>query len=241
MNRYSFIGKGDVLLRAGTDALYGSRQCKQGEPIGYFSDVFVSLDFSIIEKIAKSGTSNLLGSSDYKPSAFVISGIKTSDTFLDLVYKAKKGESKLRTIIKKLNSSGGVLYLPLNLNDELLNDIFVYTSTTKERVQDFTVDYSNNTINGLVDGQYTIFYKIKREANMTYSLISNNIPVMSIEVNVRGNINGKDGELVLHLNKTKLLVNPNLNLNNDNPFVDSLEFGVLDENKEIVEVSYYEK
>jgi len=239
MNRYSFTGKGNILLRAATSGKYGSKNYEQGEPIAYFTDVNLGLDFSVIEKVPKAGTSNLLGSSDYKPSALFVSSIKTSDSLLSLVYKKQENETKQKTIIKNLDSIDGILYLPVSLDEEILNDIFIYSVNSKERMSTFTLNNTDQSILGLPDGKYTIFYKIRKVAKNTFALVSNNMPNMSAELQILGNINGKTGEAIIHLNKIKLMVSPSMDFNSSEPFTDTLEFGILDDSGSIVEVNYY--
>ena len=238
MNRYSFTGKGNILLRAATNGKYGSKNYEQGEPIAYFTDVNLALDFSVIEKVPKTGTSNLLGSSDYKPSALYVTSIKTSDSLLSLVYKKQENETKQKTIIKNLESLDGVLYLPVLLDEEVLNDIFIY-STDKQRITTFTFNNTDKSILGLPNGKYTIFYKIRKVAKNTFALVSNNMPNMSAELQILGNINGKTGDAVIHLNKIKLMVSPSMDFNSNEPFTDTLEFGILDDAGSVVEVNYY--
>lgn len=236
MNKYSFTGSGNILIKAGVAAKYGSRSFLVGEPIAYFTDVSVEVIFSNADKIANQGISNLTSDSKAEPSFLRVENVKTTESLQSLLYKKQVGNTKHKTEVKKLTSTSGIMFLPMSSEDVLLPQIFVYDSE-QNRVTGYNIGV-DNTITGLGDGVYTVFYSIDKIANSTYFLETPSLPNMSIEVTVIGNLNGKTGEVVLHLNNVKLLSRPTLDFDSNNPFVDVLEFVIL-KDKELVEVSYY--
>lgn len=236
MNKYSFTGSGNILIKAGVAAKYGSRSFLVGEPIAYFTDVSIEVIFSNTDKIASQGISNLTSDSKAEPSILRVENVKTTESLQSLLYKKQVNNTKHKTEVKKLVSESGVMFLPLSTEDVLLQPIFIYDEN-QTRITGYNVA-ADNSILGLGDGKYTVFYSVDRVANSTYFLDTPTLPNMSLEVTVVGNLNGQHGEIVLHLNNAKLLSRPALDFNSNNPFVDALEF-VLHKDKEPVEVNYY--
>lgn len=236
MNRYSFSGKGNILLKAGSTGVYGSSSFSTGEPIAYFTDVNIDVIFSGIDKIARTGTSNLTADSKAEPSMLRISGIKSTDSLQSLLYKKKENQTKNKTIIKSLTSNLGSMYLPIQGDEVLVGDLFIYNNL-KEKMTQYTLEPLGKII-GLPNGQYTVFYSINSESISTFSLETPQTPNMQAQIVIDGNVNGQTGQLVLNLNAIKLLTEPTMNFNIESPFVDNLEFVILN-TKDPVEVNYY--
>lgn len=236
MNQYSFIGNGNILIKAGITGKYGNRNFAAGEPIAYFTDVSVELVFSNEDKIASQGINNLTSDSKSEPSILRVQNVKTTSSLQSLLYKKQNNSTKHKTEVKKLTSSGGVMFLPLSTDDVLVQPLFIYDDS-QSKMGGYTVS-GENSILGLPNGTYTVFYSVDRSANSTFSLETPSMPNMSVEVSVEGNLNGQNGLVVMHLKNAKLLSRPTLNFNSANPFVDTLEF-VIHKDKEAIEVNYY--
>ena len=237
MNRYSFTGKGNILIKAGASATYGGKQFAANEPIAYFTDIMVDVAFSNIDKVSKQGIANLAADSKAEASTIFVRNIKTSESLQSLLYKKQTNNTKDKTEIKSLTSSGRSLYLPINMGDVVNPEIFIYDSN-KGRITSFNL-MANGEIVGLTDGTYTVFYSVSKIANSTYSLETPILPNMSVEITAIGNLNGVTGEVVLHIGSVKLLSRPQIDLTSDTPFVDTLEFAIFSNNKEALEVNYY--
>lgn len=237
MNRYSFTGKGNILIKAGAAGTYGGKQFAAHEPIAYFTDVLVDVAFSSIDKVSKQGIANLAADSKAEVSTVVVQNVKTSESLQTLLYKKQVNNTKDKTEVKNLTSTGGFLYLPISTGDVVNPEIFIYDSN-KGRITSFTLG-ENGVILGLTDGAYTVFYSVSKIANSTYSLETPILPNMSLEITAKGNLNGISGEVVLHLGSVKLLNRPQIDLTSDTPFVDTLEFAIFNNNKEALEVNYY--
>jgi hypothetical protein len=236
MNKYSFTGSGNILIRAAVAAKYGSRSFVVGEPIAYFTDVTIEVVFSNSDKIANQGISNLVSDSKAEPSILRVESVKTTESLQSLLYKKQTNNTKNKTEVKKIASSGGILYLPISSEDVLSTSLFIY-DINQNKIETYTIG-ADNTILGLTNGTYTVFYSISKVSNSTFFLESPSLPIMALEVSVKGNLNGKTGEVVLHFNNTKLLSRPTFDFNAENPFVESLEF-VIQKDKDLVEVNYY--
>lgn len=236
MNRYSFTGKGNILIKAGASGAYGGKQFAAHEPIAYFTDVIVDVAFSNVDKVSRQGTANLAADSKAEASTIVVQNIKTSESLQSLLYKKQTNNTKDKTEVKSLISTGGFLYLPINTGDVVNPEIFIYDSN-KGRITSFTLA-ADGIILGLTDGTYTVFYSVSKLANSTYSLETPTLPNMSLEITAIGNLNGTTGEVVLHIGSVKLLSRPQIDLTNDLPFVDTLEFAIFS-NKDGLEINYY--
>lgn len=236
MNRYSFTGKGSILLRAVVSGKYGDKNYDIGEPIAYFTDAEVSINFAYQEKIPRVSIENLTVAAKSSPSFLTISNIKITDSVQSLLYKKQENKTKNQTIVKNLTSSGGLLFLPLESDEEIIGQIFIY-DVFKERVTTYTFSGSNNSITGLQDGRYTIFYSISKVSAATFFLDTPTLPYLSAEIEVVGNLKGSTGSAVIHLNKVALLTRPTLDFNTETPFVDTLEFAILSDKE--AEVNYY--
>lgn len=236
MNRYSFSGKGNILIKAGASAAYGGKSYLANEPIAYFTDVIISLDFSNSDKIASRGIENLTSDSKSEPSILRVQNIKSSESLLSLLYKKQTNNTKNKTVIKSLSSEDGSLFIPIQSEQTLNSEIFIYNSN-KVLMSEYEVS-EDGVVSGLPDGQYTIFYSINSIANSTFSLETPSLPNMKIELSVVGNLNGQGGEVVLHLNNVKMLSRPILDFIDESPFVETLEF-VIQKDRSPVEVNYY--
>lgn len=236
MNRYSFNGKGNILIKAGVSAVYGGKSYLANEPIAYFTDVIISLDFSNSDKIASRGIENLTSDSKSEPSILRVQNIKSSESLLSLLYKKQTNNTKNKTVIKSLSSEDGSLFIPIQSEQTLNSEIFIYNSN-KVLMSEYEVS-EDGVVSGLPDGQYTIFYSINSIANSTFSLETPSLPNMKIELSVVGNLNGQGGEVVLHLNNVKMLSRPILDFVDESPFVETLEF-VVQKDRSPVEVNYY--
>lgn len=237
MNRYSFTGKGKVLIKTVAAGRYGADIFEANEPIAYFTDILIDVVFNNTDKIARQGSANLLGDSKSEASIIRVSNIKTSESLQSLLYKKQNNKTKNKTIIKSLVSSGGILVLPLESDQVLTGDMFIYNQNQVKQTG-YTVDTVNHLVNGLTNGTYIIFYSVNSTSNSTYSLETPTMSNMSLEIVVDGNLNSMTGELVMHLNKVQLLSRPTLDFNSNTPFADTLEFLIL-KNDEGVEVNYY--
>ena len=237
MDRYSFTGKGRVLIKAAITAPYGGVDYIANEPIAYFSDVMVTINFANTEKIARTGTDNFLADSKSSASVLRIENINTNDSLQSLLYKRQESNSKARTIVKAITSAGGIAYLPILTGQTLTGTLFIYLEGSKERQTGFVVDEFGK-ITGLDDGRYKVFYNLDSVARSTFHLENPSLPNLAAEIYIDGNLNGVTGEAVIHLAKLSLLSRPTLDFTSDNPFVDSLEFLIL-KDKEIPEVNYY--
>lgn len=237
MNRYSFSGKGNVLIKANSQAKYGNQNFDAKEPIAYFTDVMISVSFANSEKIARSDIKNLAVESKSEPSILTIENIKTSESLLALLYKKEEEHRNNQTYVKKIISSAeGEIFLPIQSDEVLEPLIFIYDEN-KNRILDFILN--DSMIENLSPNTtYIVFYSVEKPAKSTYSLETPAMPYLSAEIHVLGNVNEKTGEVVLHLNTLQLLSRPTLDFNSDNPFVDTLEFVII-HSKEPVEVNYY--
>ena len=238
MDRYSFFGKGSILIKALSPGSYGDTVREANEPIAYFTEVLISISFSNVEKVAKTGVENLLGDSKAAPALLRVQGIKTNESLQSLLYKKQSNTSKVRTIIKDVVATGGTVYLPISEGQTLLPEIFIYKKLTKEKDVGYSVDLNTGIITGLSNETHTVFYKLDSNAYATYQLENPNIPNLSVEVFIDGNLNEKTGSAVLHLDKVKLLSKPSLDFTSKDPFIDSLEFAILSD-KSAAEVNYY--
>lgn len=236
MNRYSFTGKGSILIKAGVAAKYGSKSFDAGEPIAYFTNININLSFDNADKIASKGTKNLAVNSVSNPSLLSITGIKSTESLQSLLYKKKEDVNNYKTEIFKAESINGEIFIPIQNGETLNNNIFVYADE-KTKVTTFNLDLIDNKITGLDEGLFTVFYSVNKEANSTYSLETPTMPNLAAEITVIGNLNGRTGKVVLHLNSLQILSRPALDFTSETPFVDVLEFAIL--HKDAVEVVYY--
>lgn len=236
MNRYSFSGKGNILIKAGTSGSYGGKVFDAGEPIAYFTDVMIDLAFNNLDKVSNQGIANLAVDSKSEPSLLRVQNIKVSESLQSLLYKKETNQTKNKTSISQIVSEDGLAFLPMTTGEVLSGEIFIY-KLDKERITDFTFS-PDGQISGLQNGTYLFFYSVNKTAVSTYFLQTPIMPYVSAQVTVIGNLNEKTGETVIHLDKLKLLSSPALDFNNENPFVESLEFAVINE-KSVVEVNYY--
>lgn len=241
MDRYSFTGKGNILIRANTSGTYGGKNYDTNEPIAYFTDVLVSLNFFNTNKTARQGTSTLAVDSKSEPSLLRVDNIKINESLQSLLYK-KNTDSiiKNRTRIERVESLDGVLALSVTTQEELLNEIFIYDAN-KVRQLDYVLNNEDNIIEGLVDGFYTVFYMVQEAPYATFFLENNTIPYVAAEISLVGNLNGDDADIVLRLNKLSLLSQPTLDFNSESPFAETLEFAVISDSKNPAEVNYYEQ
>lgn len=243
MNRYSFSGTGNILLKATVASTYGADSFTEGEPIAYFTNVDIGIDFSNVEKVAKTGSKNLTAESEYRPSVLRVANIKVTDSLQSLLYKKQSNLQKKRTFIKNLTSEGKVIFLPLRTDiDETdsVTDIFIYNSSG-EKVTSFYYLDGAITITDITqsDGVYKVFYAVQTIATSTFSLMDTKTPYIAAEIVVKGNINGNPkGEAVITFEALKLLTNPSFDFTNEAPFIDILEFAII-ENKTPSELNYY--
>lgn len=235
MDRYSFSGKGSILIKAGVPGEYGSEQYSANEPIAYFTDVLLNITFSNDDTIAKQGISNLVADSKAEGSVLSVQGIKVNESLQSLLYKKQTNNLKDKTEVVKLISSNGVLYLPIQSGEVLNEEIFIYDQN-KNRILTFTI--VEDTIIGLEDGNYTIFYTVNKEATSTYFLETPRFPNVQAELTVQGNLNGQLGVINIHLGKLKLLSRPTLDFTSGAPFSENLEFAILYD-KNSIEINYY--
>lgn len=237
MERYSFSGKGNILIKAKNSSAYGSKQYEANEPIVYFTNVFINLNFQYIEKTPNVAIENLAVDAKSSPAYLKVSNIKISESLQSLLYKKKFDQRKNRTIIKKIESIDSSLFLPIENDQSLTGDLFVYDDN-KIKIIDFNLNIETNEITGLNDGIYTIFYSINQKATSIYALETPNYSNMSVEIEVLGNLNGTTGSAVVHIDNVKLLTRPTLDMESETPFVDSLDFAIL--SGAAAEVHYYE-
>lgn len=236
MDRYSFSGNGNILIRAGAAGSYNSIQYEAAEPIAYFTDVLININFAYLEKTPKSGVDLYAVSSKSSPSYLTVANIKTSESLQSLLYKKQLTKKKDQTMVENLSSEGGVLYLNISPLETLLSKIFIFDSN-KVKMTGYAVDTINNTITGLADGVYKVFYSISKTSAATYFLDAPRLPNIAAEIHVKGNLDGTTGDMVLHLNALQLLTRPSLDFTSQTPFVDTLEFAVLSDKE--AEVNYY--
>lgn len=236
MERFSFSGKGNILIKAAVAGKYGNEVYEANEPIAYFTNTQINLNFAYLEKVPRVAIDNLAVAPKSSASYLTVSNIKITDSLQSLLYKKQSNKKKNHTLVKKIDSEGGVLYLPLVSGEQLVGNLFVYNSN-KEKETGYTVDTDNNTINGLSDGTYTVFYSIDKASAATFFLEAPTLPNIAAEIEVDGNLNGVTGKAVIHLNKLALLTRPSLDFTTENPFVDVLEFAVLNDKE--AEVNYY--
>lgn len=236
MERYSFSGKGNILIKAKVAGKYGTNTYLENEPIAYFTNVFVNLNFQYIEKSPNVAIENLAVSPKSSPSYLRVSNIKISETLQTLLYKKKTNQKKNRTFTKRLESLDGSLFLPIESDQTLVGDLFVYDAA-KVRVDTYTLNNETAEINGLEDGFYTVFYSINQNATSVYSLEAPNFPNMAVEIEVVGNLNGATGAAILQIDNVKLLTRPSLDMESETPFVDDLDFAILKDG--FAEVQYY--
>lgn len=236
MERYSFSGKGNIIIKAAVTTRYNGVPYEVGEPIAYFTNVFVNLNFQYIEKTPRVAIDNLVVDSKSSPSYLQVTNIKINESLQSLLYKKQTHQKKQRTYVKSLISEDSSLFLPILSGETVLNQIFIYT-LNKTRITTFTLNNATGEITGLDDGTYTIFYSVDKDADSVYSLEAPQFPYMAIELHIDGNLNGLTGQAVLHLNKVQLLTRPTLSMNSETPFVDDLDFAVLQGS--LAEVNYY--
>lgn len=236
MNRYSFSGKGNILIKATTAGSYGEKTFAANEPIAYFTDVLIDINFNNIEKTARSGAENLLSDSSSEPSYLRVQNIKVTESLQSLLYKKQINNTRHKTHIKLLQSSDGAMFLPIEIDENLNDYLFIYNSN-KVKVTDYTVSDSG-LISGLPDGGYTVFYSVETLAQSTYFLDAPIMPYLAAEISVIGNTNDENGEMIAHIHKLKINSTPSLDFNSDNPFVDSLDFVII-KDKDPIEVNYY--
>lgn len=236
MQRYSFSGKGNIIIKAAVTTKYNGVSYEVGEPIAYFTNVFANLNFQYLEKTPKVAIENLAVDSKSSPSYLQISNIKINESLQSLLYKKQTYQKKQRTFVKNLVSEDESLFLPIQNGETVLNQIFIYDNN-KNRKSDFVLNQSTGEITGLIDGSYIIFYSIDSSADAVYSLEAPQFPYMSIELHIDGNLDGNTGMAVIHLNKVQLLTRPSLDMNSETPFVDDLDFVILQ--GDFAEVDYY--
>lgn len=236
MERYSFSGKGNILIKAKSSGKYGSKQYVSNEPIVYFTNVFVNLNFQYIEKTPNVSIENLVVDPKSSPSYLRVSNIKVSEPLQTLLYKKKTNQTKYRTFVKKLVSEDSSLFLPIESDQELIGELFIYDSN-KTKMSGYVINNETYEITGLDDGEYTIFYSVNQNATSIYSLEAPNYPNMSLEIEIIGNLDGSTGAAIIHIDNVKLLTRPSLDMNSETPFVDDLDFAILQGS--IAEVSYY--
>ena len=237
MERYSFSGKGNILIKAKNSAAYGSQTYLANEPIVYFTNVFINLNFQYIEKTPNIAIENLAVDTKSSPSYLKVSNIKISESLQSLLYKKKFDQKKNRTIIKKLQSIDSSLFLPIGNDQSLSGNLFIYDEN-KIRISEYNINSETNEITGLDDGIYTIFYSINQQAKSIYALETPNYPNMAVEIEVLGNLNGVTGAAIVHIDNVKLLTRPTLDMESETPFVDVLDFAIL--SGAAAEVHYYE-
>lgn len=236
MERYSFSGKGNIIIKAATAGRYGNLPYEVNEPIAYFTNVFVSLNFQYLEKMPRQGIDNLVVSAKSSPSFLQVSNIKLSESLQSLLYKKKVFQNKKRTYVKSLVSESSSLFLPIQSGETVLTEIFIYNSH-KIKQKDYVLNSSTGEITGLADGTYTVFYIVNKSADAIYLLEAPQFPYLAVEIQVEGNLNGSTGEAVIHLDKVQLLTRPTLDMASETPFVDSLDFAIMGDS--VAEVNYY--
>ena len=236
MQRYSFSGKGNILVKAKIAGQYGSETYAANEPIVYFTNVLINLDFQYLEKTPRVAIENLAVDPKSSPSYLHVSNIKISESLQTLLYKKKNNQTKYRTIIKRLESVDDSLFLPIESDQELIGELFIYDSN-KTRITNYTLNQETYEITNLNNGFYTVFYNINQNALSIYSLESSHYPNMQVEIEILGNLNGTTGAAVLHIDNVKLLTRPSLDMESETPFVDDLDFAILSKGE--TEVYYY--
>lgn len=238
MDRYSFTGIGNILIKARTAGNYNGIILLENEPMAYFKDVMIDIVFANKDAIAKQGINNLTVDSKSEPSFLRIQNIKTTESVQSLLYKKQENNKKYKTNIKRLESINSSLFLPIVTDEVLIGSLFIYSIINKTLQTNYTIDENTGEITGLDDGRYDVFYSVNKTASSTYILDTPILQNIAAEIQILGNLNGINGEAVLHISSMKLLSKPTLNFNNENPFVDTLEFAILN-NKESIEINYY--
>lgn len=223
--KYSFTGKGTVLLRANTAGRYGSKTYAENEPIALMSEVDISVDFSSTNAIATKGTSNLMGSSKSAASFITVGSIPITDVLLSLVYNKQDNLTHKITIAGSAQSNNGVAYIT-HSEVPLEDSLFVYDENRVRAMPFYDVD--NHALNGLPDGRYSYFYETEVAAT-EFDLKVKHRPYMSVEAKIQGNLNGKDGVLIFKAPSVNLITTPSIDTGSNNPFVQLLEFGILKE------------
>ena len=234
MERYSFSGKGNIIIKAKNEGKYGGKQYLANEPIAYFTNVFVNLNFQYIEKTPRVAIENLAVDPKSSPSYLRVSNIKVNESLQTLLYKKIQDQKKNRTKVERLESVDGSLLLSVQTGQTVNNELFIY-DMNKNLITEYEKDADE--ITGLADGFYTIFYSINENASSIYSLDAPNYPNMTVEIEVLGNLNGVTGAAILHIDNVKLLTRPSLDMQSENPFVDDLDFAIL--SGAAAEVQYY--
>jgi hypothetical protein len=237
MNRYGFSGKGNILIKAGTSGKFGIKTFEEGEPIAFFTDVDLALDFIVEEKVASSSINNYLANYETKASVLRVTNVKITDSLLSILYKAQQKAYKYKTESANVYSNDGILFLPVDGSHELDTDYIYVFNNKKEKIEIFTFDSANKSVSGLENGQYKVFYKVKYMDVSSFSLKYEGTPNMSLEVQIIGNINNSTGYNIIEFKRVKLATTPTMDFSAENPFVENLEFIILDE-KEGVEVNY---
>lgn len=234
MSRYSFTGSGDILLRATVDGKYNGVEYKANQPILYLTGVNISLLFSSADKVARAGVKNLTGAVEAAAATLSVSGIKTSEGLQSLLYRKEKHKTGDLTEVRSVDSKDGEAMLPINISDTVSPEIFVFKKGIL--IEGYTFD--GNTIFGLEDGTYTIFYKKEMVSEETYYFKDYSMPYCAAEIQIVGNVKGKTGRAVVKLDKMMLLTEPSLDFVGDDPFVDSLDFAIMSKYDQ-VEIHYY--
>lgn len=237
MSRYSFSGTGNIILKATTEGKYGNKKYLKNEPIAYFTEVGIDVSFSSVESVARAGVKNLAANSESSPSILNIDGVAVNETLQSLLYKKQTNLNRLKTEVKSISSLFNEAYLPITNSQELQDDVFVYDKD-KNIITNLTIDLQTGLITGLPDGSYTVFYKVKEDAKASYYLSENNMPYLAAEIQISGNIGGKNGVAIVYLDKLKLLSDPELNFLAEDPFVSSLRLAIMTKYDE-VEINYY--
>ena len=236
MNRYGFSGKGNILIKAAVDGKYGVTYYAAEEPISYFTDVDIALAFESTSQVANSGVSKQIANIETKASTVRVSGVKITDSMLSMLYKKTQKTNIEKTEMLSILSQSGVAFLPFDENVNLNpNYIFVYKN--KQRITDFVFDATGKKITGLEDGRYLVFIKKIIPQITSYTLENHGSPNLILEISMKGNINGVGAESIINFKRVKLITTPTLDFASDNPFVEELEFVVLNE-KDSVEVYY---
>lgn len=235
---YGFTGKGKVLLRAATSGKYGYNSYILNQPIALFDDVDIELQFSNKETVAKKGITNLAADSSSEASILRVTNIKNSDSLFALLYRKREAEHKEITESKKLFADeNGIILLPIESTDTIVPDsIFIFNSN-KEMV---TFNFDNVfTISGLNHEEYSVFYKKYIENISVFDLSGYQMPYVSLEVQIVGNISGVTGTMIMNITRASILNKPSLNFYEISAFSDSLEFALISQNKEPLEVVFY--
>ena len=237
MNRYSFTGKGEILIKASITGKYGNKNYLKDEPIAYFTDVDIAVNFNTQGRIANAGIKNYVANSETEAAVVLVDNVRITDSLKSLLYKKQESLVRQITFSKTLESVNKEIYLPISNSEVLADYLFIYNNK-KERIETHSFDKNSGLIVVQEDGTYTIFYKIEKESSGTYNLSNPSLPVLSLEIHLTGNLNGITGKAVMTFEKTKLITEPVMDFTSDQPFVSNLEFVILD-NKVEPEVNYY--